>query len=147
MAWAAQRGERRAHGSVLDRRGGVIGRCRIAVVQLWNEFYALCSSNDMFLSSGAARRLEILGRQLCMLYCKLSADAISAGKKFWKMTPKVHLFLHLCEWQGPLYGNPAYYWCYGDEDLVGKLIEVAETCHPRALGETALFKWLIVAFD
>ena len=58
------------------------------------------------------------------------------------MSPKVHLWEHVCEVQAVLYGNPRYYWCYADEDLVGHLIEIAETCHPMTLAISVLFKWL-----
>ena len=46
----------------------------------------------------------------------------------------------------PTYGSPSAYWTYADEDLVGKMIEVAETCHPRTLAETALLKWMHAYF-
>ena len=48
-------------------------------------------------------------------------------KRFWKFTPKAHLLDHLGEYQAPEWGNPAYSWCYPDEDLVGLMIEIAET--------------------
>ena len=28
-------------------------------------------------------------------------------------------------------GNPRFSWCYSDEDMVGQLVEVAESCHPE----------------
>ena len=127
-----------------------------------------------------------VGRNLCVLFSQLAAEATTQKRKLWKMTPKLHLFLHLCEWQAPEYGNPKFYWAYADEDrrqiflhtqtkvsieettsylplsrnlfrrctyvghakdLVGHMIEVAETCHPRTMAGTALFKWLTFAFD
>ena len=63
------------------------------------------------------------------------------------MTPKIHLVLHLAEWQAPVWGNPSYYWTYADEDLVGLMIEVAESVHVLTLCPTSLVKLLIVAFD
>ena len=66
--------------------------------------------------------------------------------KLWKMNPKLHLFDHLCCWQAVEVGNPRFYWTYSDEDLVGLLIEVAESCHPTTLAASALFKWLQVYF-
>ena len=63
------------------------------------------------------------------------------------MSPKHHLFQHLCEDQALAYGNPAFYWTYADEDLVGLLIEVAHSCHPSTMATVGLFKWRILAFD
>ena len=80
---------------------------------------------------------------MCVLYSQLSAEATRQQKKLWKFSPKHHLFQHLCEWQALTHGNPAHYWTYSDEDLVGHMIEV----HARAVTGTALFKWLSFSFD
>ena len=66
----------------------------------------------------------------------------------WKATPKFHLFSHLTEWQIPDLGlNPRFYWTYADEDLVGQLVEVAQSCHPSTLAPVALTKWVILLFS
>ena len=101
----------------------------------------------MFLNEATKNIIPGLGRNLCVLYGQLSAEAFALGKKLWKFTPKFHLFLHLCEWQVPSLGNPRFWWTYSDEDLVGMLIEVAQTCHPSTMAQTALFKWLLLAFE
>ena len=126
-------------GSAHDRR-------RLAVVQLLVRFYDLVEHGDMFFNSAQCRDLVSIGRNLPVLYSQLAAEAAAAGKKLWKAQPKLHLFCHLCEWQIPLRLNPRMYWTYGDEDLVGKLIEVASSCHPFTVHFTALFKWLHVSF-
>ena len=61
--------------------------------------------------------------------------------------PNVHQCLHLCEWQGPSAGNPRFYWTYADEDLVGSMIEVAESCHWSTMAITAMVKRLVMAFE
>lgn len=82
-----------------------------------------------------------------MLYSVLAQSALQAHQKLWKVTPKLHIFVHLCEWQAPALGNPRYFWTYADEDLVGLLVDIAETCHPNTLPMNGLFKWLHLAFD
>ena len=102
----------------------------------------------MYLSAGAKTTIPTLGRNLCMVYRQLSREYLDDGAKFWKLNPKMHLFLHLCEWAVPELGlNPRQYWTYGDEDVVGQLVEVAQSCHVRTLAPTALFKWLLLSFD
>ena len=44
-------------------------------------------------------------------------------------------------------GNPRFYWCYGDGDLVGQLIDIAKGVHPSTLAVSVLFKWVICVFD
>ena len=58
------------------------------------------------------------------------------------------MFQHLCEDQVVEWGiNPKYFWTYADEDFVGHMIEVAETCHPRTMAITAMYKWVLLAMD
>ena len=61
------------------------------------------------------------------------------------MTPKVHLMIRLCEWQLQTM-NPRF-WVYSDEDLVGKMVEVAESCHASTTVAIALVKWLVAVFE
>ena len=65
----------------------------------------------------------------------------------WKLIPKIHLTQELSQYVCMTWGNPAYYWCYPDEDLVGQLIEIAGSCHVATLSITVLTKWLVTAFD
>ena len=65
----------------------------------------------------------------------------------WKATPKIHLIQELLQYQCQIWGNPSYYWCYGDEDLVGNMIEIGTSCHVVTLAFTALIKWLVLNYD
>ena len=87
-----------------------------------------------------------LGQRLGTYYQRLSASALISAERMWKMTPKLHLFIHLTGWQVVYHGNPRYWWTYADEDLVGLMIEIAESCHPRTVAVITLFKWLHVVF-
>jgi len=123
-------------------------RKELAVIQCLVNFYRIISSEGMYLSDEAKRELPKVGNRLCALYGSLAREMFTLGQKFWKMNPKMHLFLHLCEWVVPELGlNPRQYWCYADEDVVGQLVEVARTSHVRSLAATCLFKWLLLAFE
>ena len=81
------------------------------------------AAEEMHLSSQAKTELPILGRRLHRLHNELAAEAATTRSKGWKMVPKLHLVLHLLEWQVPeLRLNPKTCWTYGDEDAVGTLI-------------------------
>ena len=127
-------------GSVHDRR-------RLGVCQLLDRFYTIIDAETDVLSDAAREVLPEIGRNLVMLYGSLAEEAVGARLKLWKFVPKFHLFVHLCEWQAVEEGNPRFYWTYQDEDLVGKMIEVAENCHTKTMSLTALYKWLLFAFD
>ena len=123
------------------------GRAEIAVCTLPVRFYDILRTEQQFLSPGAKAEIPVLGRRLCEMYCVLSKQAFDARQRKWKMNPKLHLFLHLAEWQAVELGNPKLYWVYADEDLVGQMIEVSRSCHPSTVAATALYKWLLLAFS
>ena len=92
--------------------------------------------------------MQILGQRCAEQYSRLSIWAFDVlGKMLWKVTPKVHLWEHLTEMQSVLMGNPRFWWCYPDEDLVGLVIEVAHSCHPATIAMMVLVKWMHLSFD
>ena len=121
----------------------------VALAQLMVEFYQILERDDpLILSELSIRRLPTIGRQVCAIYGHLSREHYEQQQRAYKLVPKFHLFLHLCEWQIPETKlNPRSYWTYADEDVVGQLVEVAEHCHVRTLPSTALAKWILLALD
>jgi predicted nicotinamide N-methyase len=48
--------------------------------------------------------------------------------------PKAHMLQHMVEDKLPLFGSPARFWCYRDEDYVGAIKNIAaKTKHPNTL--------------
>ena len=93
----------------------------------------------------AKEELAKVGSKLCRTFAKFSIQSIASRTKAWKCTPKLHLFIHICEWDTAL-GNPKFYWTYADEDMVGQMVKAGESCHPRTLAVAGMFKWLSVVF-
>ena len=121
-------------------------RKMVAVCQLLVRFYEIMDSESQFLGAAAKRELPTLGMQLVGIYTDLATAAIKKKLKQWKLSPKLHLFQHLCEWQCLSHGNPRFYWTYSDEDLAGLMSEVAASVHPATMSTSAIFKWLHLAF-
>ena len=103
-------------------------------------------SESQFLSNAVRAEIPKVGQQLVGLYTALATQAQQGRVKMWKLNPKLHLFLHLCEWQAVSHGNPRYYWCYPDEDLAGIMADVAGSCHPMTMPVNTIFKWLHLSF-
>ena len=118
----------------------------LGVCQMLREFYNALDSESQFLSPSAKLDVPKLGIRLVALYTSLATDAQRKGLKLWKLQPKLHLFLHLCEVQAITHGNPRYYWTYADEDLMGIMADIASSCHPRTMAMSAMFKWLHLSF-
>ena len=117
------------------------------VCQSLVEFYTIVSAESMFLSESARTRIPALGNELAAMYGRLSSMCYERGQRLWKISPKLHLFLHLCLHQATSMGNPRFWWCYGDEDLVRIMINVADSVHPKTLAISVLSKWLWCVFD
>ena len=119
----------------------------LEMIRLLVRFYQIIDSESMYLTAAVRRELPEIGQKLAELYSKLAKEAFENGSRLWKATPKLHLWEHLLEHQTLEFFNPRFFWCYSDEDLVGQLVDIGATCHPRTLAVTALFKWLHLLFD
>lgn len=124
-----------------------LSRQHVLLCQMLVRFYDIIAVGDRWLSEDDKKELKELGPRLVGLYSRFAAKAFADGERMWKLVPKFHLFQHLCEWQAQEWGNPRYFWTYSDEDMVGQMITVAESCHPRTMAVTALYKWLVVVFE
>lgn len=120
---------------------------RLGVNETLCRYYNVLSTQGQFLDDDAKNTLYNIGLDLGNLYSSLYTEAFKKGVKLWKMIPKLHLMQELTMYQAQDWGNPAYYWCYPDEDLVGLMVEIAKSCHVNTLAFTALVKWLVVAFE
>ena len=117
------------------------------VAQLLLEFYDILNRESMFLSQRARDRLPHLANDLRALYSRLSSMCFDARQRLWKLSPRFHLFLHVCLHQAIELGSPWFWWTYPDEDLVRILIAVAEGVNPTTLATSVLAKWLWCVFD
>ena len=103
------------------------------------DFYKLIQSEGMYLSVNAKQQLPVVGQRLATLYQKLAEDHFKAKVRMWKLQPKLHLWVHLTEYQAIELGiNSAMYWTYPDEDLVRIMIEIAASCHPKTMAMSVL---------
>ena len=125
-------------GSVHDHR-------RMACCQLLCRFYEIINLEGRFLSAAAKTEIAAIGPLFLQLYSHLSAEALESRKRAWKLVPKFHMFVHLCELQ--TFINPRWSWCYADEDLQKFMKKIALACHPLNLAPMVIFKWLIRKYD
>ena len=114
----------------------------LGVCQLLVRFYHILQDEANFISEVSRAELPGLANQLMSFYSQLADMGFTGNYKLWKASPKMHLFMHLCLHQAIFNGNPRYYWTYGDEDLVGRLISIAEGLHPSTFSVSILMKWV-----
>lgn len=114
--------------------------CRLLV-----RFYELIAIGDPFLCGGDRAELSSIGQYVADIYTRLGRYAMDDSMKLWKVMPKLHLWLHLTQQQNLM--NPRQFWTYSDEDLVGQMIDIASTLHPKNLAYNTIFKWLHRHFE
>jgi hypothetical protein len=127
--------------------GSLHDRKKVAVAQLLARLYDIMAHGGHFFTSDQLAEFKKVGTSMVSIYADLHAEAFAAKVTRWKFPPKGHLIHHLVTYQAEEWGNPSYYWCYADEDLVGLTIEIARACHHSTVAATALAKWLILAFN
>ena len=128
-------------------RGTQEDRMATGVVQLLCKFYDIMASHSQFVSAPVQLEFKEVGQRMLLLMSALHTAAVANGRRAWTFPPKCHLVDHMVTYQAPEWGNPSYFWCYADEDLVGQCIEIAQSCHSKTCAVSALIKWLILVFD
>ena len=118
-----------------------------ALCQMLVEFYSILASESQFLTDATTRRLPEFSLMFTSLCVKLASVAHHKGVRIWKLTPKLHLLTHMIEEQMVYWGNARFWWTYQDEDLIGRLINIADRLHPSTLGVSVLCKWVHCVFD
>ena len=111
------------------------------VCELLVRFYTILDTQGRFFSKSIKKELSQLGLTLFTCYSRLAAEALKAGRRAWKMTPKFHVFLHICEISSDM-ENPRFHWTYTDEDLQQVMKKIALTCNAGHVEWLCLFKWL-----
>ena len=96
--------------------GNVHDKRRLAVIELLVEFYNILEHGAPSLTPVEQSHIAFVGKTLLQLYTSLAKQAVAANKRFWKLTPKFHIFIHLVELQSKI-ANPNTFWAYADDDL------------------------------
>ena len=118
---------------------GEIGKIRVC-----SDNLKLCYSLLDNWFDGAGVFMAEHGRKFFLGYCELSKMALvhEAEPLHWRIYPKFHLWLHLCE-SGV---NPKLLWNYMDESEIGRCAELAEGMHARTLSTALLNKYRVFTF-
>ena len=116
---------------------------RLAVCQLLQRYYDICNREDMFLSTDAKIEMKKLSSLFCIIYGKLSQEALDNRQRMWKCIPKFHLFQHILEFA---FWNPRFTWTYQDEDYQRAVKEIALSCSTRTAAHMILYKWIVSRF-
>ena len=88
-----------------------------------------------FLTDEEKVTLHKLGLKFVSTLDRLAIIALRSGSNRWKLQPKIHTLIHVCEdhlWYGY---NARFLHCYVDEDFMGLTKRLALKCHRGELLE------------
>jgi hypothetical protein len=90
------------------------------------DLYATIHAGAMKLTPIEVTTLQTACQKFLMEYTWLANQAMRLDKSMYSVKPKHHYLVHLCEQAAVV--NPRFTWCYGGEDMVGKISRLAHVC-------------------
>jgi hypothetical protein len=119
----------------------------IAVFQNMVAYHDSCSEVPFSVNTCRGNLLRYL--QAMAILHNLWKEGLPAEEQLrqpWHLRPKAHLMMHLACDKIQMYGSPASFWCYGDENFVGKAKIIAmKSRHPATISTRVLQKLGLVA--
>jgi hypothetical protein len=111
------------------------------------RYHTACSATP-FVAHECRAALYLFLQSLSVLYRLWRTDLPpdEHGSMPFNLRPKAHALQHLADDKIVIWGSPARFWCYRDEDFIGTVKTIAaKSSHPRTIEQRVLEKLLIVA--
>ncbi|CAE7881203.1 unnamed protein product [Symbiodinium necroappetens] len=86
----------------------------------------------------ATRYLSVEEDSSLDAYLQLAKCAVEKKVCLFPIKPKFHGWQEMAYWAVKHRINPRTYHCFKQEDMVGSMVRIAESCHKRSVEETAL---------
>ena len=107
-----------------------------------NNFLVCLPARQNLLSPEVSRKAENHGRDFLLSYAALAYLAKENNRMLFKIRPKHHQFDHLLDHVEQGF-NPVAFACWLDETMMGKLALLCRFCQPLALGENAIWRYIV----
>ena len=104
--------------------------------------FALCQGK-LWLSDGDVDQLEQARYAGLTAYKALCEHSLQEGRNYFPMKPKNHLCDHTLRDSMRTRLSPCSFWCFSDEDFIGRMKKIAQKCHLRSLSLRVLQRWSI----
>ena len=117
-------------------------RLRLACVRSMRGIYEELENWEPATSpetiSQCARRVVMLTREL---------HRLGGNPQMWRVYPKHHLMIHVCESTLGSRLSPKLEWCYSDEDVIGQCAKLCGRTHPIYIGQMLIARYRILLFQ
>ena len=130
--------------SVLCRPGVSEGsdhqQLRFTMFDQWNAFEKICARNGRFV---IPMDRPLIGE--CVENALLCHNALAAeDNSLYHIVPKMHMCTHMAYDQAASGINPRRCSNYADEDMVGKVKTITQSCHGRTAGASCMLRYCIL---
>ncbi len=118
------------------------------VVWAWVEWFDVCSQADPdFLEPEELKRLDQATAIMVHGHKRLANMAALSGKARWKLRQKVHVMYHINLDAQRSRRNPAAWWSFKEEEMMGRLAKIACATHGITLANRTLERWCVQFFN
>lgn len=107
------------------------------------RYFHVCKSAGRFFTDPEKDAIYNSGHEFLYMYSELRLESLQQGTNLFHLVPKFHQYHHLIldAWEDGY--NPRYFHCFGDEDQVGKLLNVAAASHCNTVVSNSVDLYLI----
>ena len=122
---------------------------RALVTCLWGfaSTWCICKGAGPWLRRQECQRLERARCAALQSYNVLSASCAAQGKYRYCVVPKLHKLDELLRKAITTGRNPMNVWTMSDEDWIGRMVNLGQSCHARSLTTRAIARFLVHWFN
>ena len=121
------------------------GQVRRLLVSSFCDFERICAAHGAYLSDAAVKAIPEVIETALLCFNALGDEAIRLKTYMWHILPKAHMTSHMAyDFVPDGRRNPRWVTCYPDEDMVGKVKKIVESCHGRTYAENTLKRYAIL---
>lgn len=117
----------------------------LALLTNLSNFYDCLFLHGLWLPDAAAEEARQYLLEVGLHHQTLTTHFMMKGRQLFHLTEKAHYVQHLGDDCRNFKMNPRYGWCYGDEDLMGRIAQMARACTkgrgPIRLGVALFQRW------
>ena len=141
VSWLAELTLEVSTSDRLDARLKHQADCVAACVWGLASFFSVLKSAGRFLNDSELESLELASNTFLNMYSEMTRASPDPAH-LWHLTPKFHQFQHIVMDCVEDRENPCFFHCFGDEDMVGRMLRVARKQHANTLPESAAGTYL-----
>ena len=117
-------------------------RQRACLLWACDTLFRVFRDGNFKLSAGEVTLISHCRDVYCDAAHFLASSALAARNLKWHVLPKSHSLMEICLFVEQTHCNPAVFWCWKEEDHVGKMCRVAKKVHKQTMNQSVALRYL-----